>query len=90
MVCEVEEEWPSLGLVMEEKEEVVKAEEGNIVIEEEEMVSEVEEELPKINAIPGMDTCSSKSPSKRDRLKSQSMPSANDSSSLGELRFKDE
>ena len=89
MSVEVEEEWPSLGLVLEEKEEVVESA-GEEVDEEEKMSVEVEEECPKINMIPGLNSTLSESSHQKSRPRSQSVPEVNDSSSLGELRFKDE
>ena len=84
-----EEEWPSLGLVTDENEESEKSAEGSVVGKEEELVSE-EEEWPKANVILGLNTPVRKSSLHEDRPRSQPMSEVNDSSSLGELRFKDE
>ena len=91
VVSEGEEEWPSLGLDLGVKEEVVKAEEGTVV--EDEVVSEGEEEWPSINVIPDLEKSETKPRSDNDQPPSQSFPVVDDSSvssSLGELRFKDD
>ena len=91
VVSEREEEWPSLGLDLGVKEEVVKAEEGTVV--EDEVVSEGEEEWPSINVIPDLEKSETKPRSDNDQPPSQSFPVVDDSSvssSLGELRFQDD
>ena len=80
-----------MGLDVEEKDEVVKAEE---VSELKEVVeSEEEEEWPSINAIPGLEPSEPKLRPEKAQPKAQSRlanDDASDSSSLGELRFQDE
>ena len=88
---EGEEEWPSLGLDVEVKEEVVDDEEEKGVEDPE--LSEVEEEWPSIQSIPGLELSQSQSSSESSKQKSSSSPvieDASESSSLGELRFQDE
>ena len=91
MVSEGEEEWPSMRLDLEEKEEVVSVEEEADVGES--VVSEGEEEWPSIKAIPGLQVSVPKSPPERSKSSVQSKAESfdsSDSSPLGELRFKDE
>ena len=87
----MEEEWPSLGLDVELKEEVVEDEEEEEVEEPE--VSEVEEEWPSINSISGLELSQQQSSPQNLEMKSASstvVQDDSDSSSLGELRFQDE
>ena len=91
VVGEVEEEWPSLGLELLEKEESVKdGEDGEV---EESVVGEVEEERPSMKSIPGMKSAKPEMRTEKAQSKSESISKADESSassSLGELRFKDE
>lgn len=77
---------PSLDL--NKKEEVARAEEVSVVGEE--LRNEEGEEWPRINATTGMDDSASRSTPLKGQSTSQSKPAADDVSSLGELRFKDE
>ena len=90
-VNEGEEEWPSLGLDVLAKEGLGKSEEE--VVAEEPEVNEGEEEWPSINAIPESDSSDLESMSQKSESKSRSTSAVDDfsdSSSLGELRFKDD
>ena len=92
-MSEGEEEWPSMRLDLEEKEEVMNVEEEAEADVEESVVSEGEEEWPSIKAIPGLQVSVPKSPPKRLKSAAQSNPEtfdSSDSSPLGELRFQDE
>ena len=69
----------------------MKAEEDAEV--EESVDGEVEEEWPTIKSIPGMKSAKPESRTDKAQSKSESIPKADESSassSLGELRFKDE
>ena len=85
---EVEEEWPSLRLESEGQSEEVRAEEVRVV--EEDQTKVVEEKSQNLNEIPGLETTELKSDLKKFQRKSKLIPNVDDSSSLGELRFKEE
>ena len=90
-VCEGDEEWPSLGLDVELKEEVVDDEEEKEVGDPE--LSEVKEEWPSIQSIPDFELSQSQLNPESSKQKSPSSPvieDASELSSLGELRFQDE
>ena len=88
----MEEEWPSLGLDVEVKEEVVEVEAKKEV--EDPVLSEGKEEWPSIKSIPGLELSQSQPSS--EISKSKKSPAslvnedASESSSLGELRFQDD
>ena len=82
---EEEEEWPSLSLDEKEKEELAKNEEVSVI--EDEAYSE--EELPSTKSIPHLNISASKATTRISQSISKSIPAVDDSSSLGELRFKD-
>ena len=87
---EGEEEWPSLGFDVLEKEGLEDADKE--VVAEEPDVNEGEEEWPSINAIPELDASEPESISRKPESTPQSKSAVNDSSdssSLGELRFKE-
>ena len=89
-VNEGEEEWPSLGLDVLEKEGLEDVEEECVAEGPE--VNEGEEYWPSINSIPELDASEPESISQKSKLTSQSTPAVDDSSnssSLGELRFKE-
>ena len=89
---EEEEEWPSLGLDLEVKKEVVEVDEG-AEVEGPLLREEEEEEWPSIQSIPGLELSRSQSSSEESKPKSQSSrvtEDGSDSSSLGELRFQDD
>ena len=79
-----------MGLDVLEKEGLEDAEEE--VVSEEPEVNEGEEEWPSINTIPELDTSEPESMSQKSESTSRSTSAADDfsdSSSLGELRFKE-
>ena len=90
-VNEGEEEWPSLGLDVLEKEGLEDADKE--VVAEEPEVNEGKEEWPSINAIPLLDASEPESMPQESESTSQTtsaVDDSSDSSSLGELRFKEE
>jgi len=88
---EVEEEWPSLGFELMEKDEDVV---GELSVEVEEVgESEREEEWPTVKSIPGLESSKSRHSSKKTKSKqhlSSEVGDSFESSTLGELRFQDD
>ena len=90
-VSEGDEEWPSLGLDVEVKEEVVDDKVEKEVKDPE--LIKVKEEWPSIQSIPGLELSQSQLNPESSKQKSPSSPvieDASETSSLGELRFQDE
>jgi Tfp pilus assembly PilM family ATPase len=91
-VSEVEEEWPSLGLDVEVKAEVVEVEAEKVV--EDPVLSEGKEVWPSIKSIPGLELSQSQPSSEISKSKksptSSVIEDASESSSLGKLRFQDD
>ena len=86
-----EEEWPSLGLELSEKDEEVVGELS--VAGEEAGESEREEEWPTVKSIPGLESSKSRHSSKKTNSKQHFGSEVGDSfesSTLGELRFQDD
>jgi Tfp pilus assembly PilM family ATPase len=83
---EGEEEWPSLGLVVEEKEEDVKAEGGD-VIEEEEMSLSLDAEHQSFESVDSEDQ---RQENRSEMVFDDQIDDSSESSSLGPLRFRED